>query len=719
MRYRYGIIAELTKHPKHQKTKTYSDIITFDTESSNVGGYSCTYLWSVCINGEYIYGRTPQECRQFFDELSEYEGKWYVWIHCLGFDSVYLEDVLGEFDSVFAIATHKPITIKWRNIRLRCTYALSNLKLEELADMYELKYRKGEMNHDLIRHYETPLTDEEWEYCRNDVLILYEYIKIMRDTFGGVDKIPQTFTGCAKELYKKYTWDYEPKLLLLRKQILNNAPKTIEAYNAARDTYHGAFNYCNPQYVNIPLTAEDGVRIISADIHSDYSYQMIANKYPTKLRETPKEYWSVGNFLTQPYAIATFVFKYLKLKEDGIPYLSKSQVDFFCTKKEKLIVDDKIIESGVLRVTLSSLDFDIIRKMYDYEVKEIGKMFTSTLDYLPLGMIMLIKDLYKAKSLATNPSAKATAKTSLNALSGMCAFDYTRADVTYSDHKWSYDKNKKFNSDHMTDKIYDWDKYHRRKINLNKPYSENHDNMTYTLYQWAGAITGYARRDLLFLDYKLGANRVLYNDTDCVKFICETQEDYEECMKILHQRDLQVDLKITQMCNDLNAKYGTSLTLEDFRPTDYDSTIGHMPVEHDYFMFKMLGTKKYLACDKINDSYLLNPVVAGANKQIVSETLLINTKSDKQLLQGQTILSNTTPYEISLIFDDFNNELIIPNACTSHNYTIAKQNLLITDYLSNTLQTDVTSGIIITNTPYAISTLPHLHTTLSTPSSTL
>ena len=52
MRYRYGIIEELTKHPKHQKTKTYSDIITLDTESSNVGGYSCTYLWSVCINGE-------------------------------------------------------------------------------------------------------------------------------------------------------------------------------------------------------------------------------------------------------------------------------------------------------------------------------------------------------------------------------------------------------------------------------------------------------------------------------------------------------------------------------------------------------------------------------------------------------------------------------------------------------------------------------------------
>ena len=723
MLYYNGLIHKLTQRVKNQNTKTFNDIITFDTESSKIAdNLVCTYLWSACINGEYVYGRTPQSCFEFFDELSDYEGKWYVWVHCLGFDSIYLNDVLGEFDDVFAIAKYRPIRIKWRNVVFRCTYALSNLKLEELAEFYNLAHKKGEMNHDLIRHYETELTDEEWEYVMNDVFVLYDYVKILQKKYGDFANVPLTFTSCDRDLYREYIWKYSykkegdnpkyDKLSTIRKDMLDHAPQNYEQYTMCRDTYHGAFNYINPEYIGVTITSHNGIRTISADAHSQYPNHMVINQYPNALKPLPLDKCTVPNFVSQPFAIAKFAFEYLTLRDNGFPCISESEVLFGDGGKGRDIVNGKVIECKNCIISLNSIQFNSLYKNYKFKVYRILGMFSATTDYLELGMITMIRDLYRDKTLAENSVKRATAKTNINALSGMFAYDYTKDDVKYDNGKWSYDDNLKKDREQVSKKIEDLDKKWRRRFDPTKDHRENHDNMNYTKYQCAGAITAYAKADLLDVNQAIGRDKVLYNDTDCVKFICRNEEEYQECLRILAERDKQIDRKIEKMCAKTNAKYGTNFTLSDFRPTDYDSTLGHMPVEHEYYKFKMLKTKCYLTCEIVEhegkEYHVINPVISGANKQIALKTLLLNIKPDYQTVKGDTILSHYSEADLDLIFERFSFDLIIPNGTTTHFYTpSSEEDIEVTDYNGKTITLHgTTRGIIVQPTDFSLSNIP-------------
>ena len=725
MRYTKGIIAAITtKTQNNKKTKTYDDIITFDTESSRItDNLVCTYLWSACIGGEYVYGRTPQECYDFFSELASYDGKWYVWVQCLGYDSVYLEDVLGGFDDVFAISKYRPIRIKWQNITFRCTYAISDLSLKDTAELYNLKHKKGEMNHDLIRHYETELTDDDWEYVMNDVFVLYDYVTILRDIYDGLDRIPLTFTSCARASLREYIWLYTNcngespnfnKLLSLRQDILSHAPKDSGAYNSARNTYHGAYNFVNPEYLGVTITAKDGAKIYSADMHSAYPFNMASEQFPNKLIKLDKSRTDIFNFTNAQYAIADFVLADIELKDGCIPSLGEYQVEFACFKKERRIVNNQIISCKYCKVTLSTLDFALHSEMYKFKVLAVSNIYVATTSYLPLGYIMLIKDMYNNKTLATDKVKKIISKLVINSLSGSWAYDYTKADVTYEDGKWAYDKDLKKDITQIENKIIEHRDNQTKRVPINHKDGYKDDKMSYSKYQWAGALTAYTRRNLLLLDKKIGLDCIISNDTDCAKVYLETQEQIDNFNKVLKDYDEWVDDKLQKMCDYMNRKFKVDLKVSDFRPTDYDSTLGHIPIEHDIYKFKQLKKKTYLMCEIVEhegkEYHVITPVISGANKQIALETLLLNIKPEYQTLKGDTILSHYSEADLDLIFERFNYELIIPGATVGNHYTRSTdEDIEVTDYNGKTITLHgVTRGLYIEPRDFSLSNMPDL-----------
>lgn len=727
MRYTKGIIATLTtKTQNNKKTKTYEDIITFDTESSRVRkNLVCTYLWSACINGEYVYGHTPQECYDFFSELASYSGNWYVWVHCLGFDYIYLDDVLGGFKDkdVFAISKYRPIQIHWENVTFRCTYAISNISLKDTAELYNLAHKKGEMDHDLVRHYETELTPEDWEYVQNDVLVLHDYVKMLQDIYLNLDDIPLTFTGCARKTLAEYIWKYSnrngenpkyDKLTTIRCNILNHAPKSKGEYNSAREIYHGAYNFVNPEYLGVTITSKNGVRIISADIKSAYPFGIVTEMYPNKLTKINDKDENIINFVKSPFAIAKFIISDLKLKEDGIPCINKNQVKIECFPKEFKVINDQLVRCKYLRATLSTLDYQIMKEMYDFHIIKIYDIYKATMSYLPLGYIMMIKDLFSKKTLAKDERERMISKLVINAISGNIAFDYTKADVEYNDGKWSYNKELRKDDIQIINKIADRDFSQRKHMVLNNPEGWRKDNMSYCNYQWAGLVTAYTKRDLLLRDKLMGLKCVIRNDTDCMTVVCANDEELNKFFKLLDDIAKESDRKLQAMCDYMNKAYGTDLKVEDFRPTDYDSTLGHMPIEHDMYKFKMLKKKTYLMCEIVEhegrEYHVITPVISGANKQIALETLLLNIKPEYQTLKGDTILSHYSEADLDLIFERFSYDLIIPNGTKTHFYTPStEEDIEVTDHNGKTITLHgVTKGLYIEPRDFSLSNMPDL-----------
>lgn len=228
---------------KGQKNKYDNTIFTFDIETSsyyildgqqyNTINYldlpkekqeecifmSTMYIWMFGVDDIVYYGRTWHELRLFLDRL-EYYGlglKKYVYVHNLSFEFEFLNNEF-EFSNVFARKSRKVMKCELLdyNLEFRCSYFLTNLKLERLPEIYNLPVKKlvGNLDYSRIRHFSTNLTDKELEYCENDCLVVYEYIKTELKKYKTIKNIPLTSTGHVRKelkhtLYKNYKYKYK------------------------------------------------------------------------------------------------------------------------------------------------------------------------------------------------------------------------------------------------------------------------------------------------------------------------------------------------------------------------------------------------------------------------------------------------------------------------------------------------------------------------------
>ena len=69
----------------------------------------------------------------------------------------------------------------------------------------------GDLDYSLVRHEKTPLTNEELQYCINDVLVVVEYITEQVNELynGNITKIPMTKTGAVRQYVKSKTIENE------------------------------------------------------------------------------------------------------------------------------------------------------------------------------------------------------------------------------------------------------------------------------------------------------------------------------------------------------------------------------------------------------------------------------------------------------------------------------------------------------------------------------
>lgn len=636
------------------KKITYLNIeCAFDIETSsmiiNDEKFACSYIWQFGIGLNHVfYGRTWDELLNFLTNISSWlelneSKRLVIYVHNLGYEFQFMRKYF-DWLNIFSIDERKPIkALCDLGIEFRDSYILSGYSLANTAKnltKHKIKKLTGDLDYSLIRHTKTPLTEQELEYCKNDILIILAYINEQIEQYSDISKIPLTNTGRVRSYVRNNCYydnsshkkSNKGKYARYRKIMLD---LTIDrdSYRQLKTAFMGGFTHSNPNLTGITLE-----NVGSIDLTSSYPSVMCAEKYPMSRPKflKPKSYNELKD-LMQKYCIVLDV-KYVGLKNTlGYEsYISESK----CRNLKGAIINNgRVYEAEHLEMTLTDIDINIIEKVYSWEQIAISNVRGFMKAYLPRPIIESILNLYQDKTTLKGVQGKEVeyllSKGMLNSVYGMSVTDIVKDTAIYTDEdNWDFEK-----------------------VDVDEVISKYNDSKNrFLYYAWGIWVTAYARRNLWTGILAVGEDYV-YSDTDSIKVL-----NYDKHLKYVESYNKNVLSKLYQMCDI--CEFNPEL-LKPKTVTGEIKPLGIWEFEGNYQKFKTLGAKRYLVLE--DGKYSLT--VAGLSKA-----------------NGMQYMINKCNNDSDKIFDMFNDDLYIPSENTgkmTHTYLDAEQSHIVKDYLGN------------------------------------
>ena len=602
------------KHKTKPKYLVYT-FATFDIETTTIDNgtdtpYGFMYHWQMDVGGYVVTGRRWEEWVKFMLKLAEIfktdeTRNFVVYIHNEAFEFQFIRDFLNEHFggfSVFAAQRRKPICVTTGNgIQFRCSYKLTNMSLEKAVEnelgVVHCK-AAGDLDYRVIRTADTPLDDTEYGYCVSDVVTLYELIeRRLINEHDNLESIPMTSTGyvrrdCRNSCRKDE--DYREEFL---KQEM-----TESVYTLLMEAGRGGNTHAN-RYMSGRVWHD----VDSFDVASSYPAQMFLRKFPVS-KFTPygeiESMTELEGLLSEYACLFRVIFTGLEVRDNiGMPYIAISKA----TARSKHVSldngrvlsvinrEDRENDRGYLALTLTDVDFQIIKEQYTWDDMSISDFHIATYGYLPEALLSQVMAYFKAKTELKDKIKKAEergdeeeavnlaylyakSKNRLNGIFGMCYTNPVHNVISINeDGEWIED------APEIADAL--------------KKYWKSRNS--FLVYAWGVWITAWARRHLEDLFNALGQDKVIYGDTDSGK---------------------AVDVDISKI-DALNAKI---MELADKRGAycDYNGTRYYMGVyEHENKIpiakFKTLGAKKYV----YEDEKGLHVTISGVNKKLGAKEL--------------------------------------------------------------------------------------------------
>jgi len=657
----------------HKKIEYVNIECAFDIETTstiyNGEKFAFMYCWQFGIkDNNHIYlGRTWEEfvltCKklQIYFNLSE-SRRLICYIHNMSFEFQFMRKYF-EWLNVFAVDERKPIKALCNlGIEFRDCYILSGYSLAKTAEnltQHNIKKLIGELDYTLIRNSKTPLTEQEKAYCNNDVEILLYYINEQMSLYGNISKIPLTNTGRVRQFVRNKcyhtnkTHKKENKGHYMRyRQIMNDLQISVNEYTMLKRAFAGGFTHANANYSGQILTD-----VASIDFTSSYPAVMLSERYPMSAgkevkitQEKPFEYW-LENYCLLFDTIFTDIEPLTFFEQ----YISESK----CARLINPIVNNgRVYSADELHITLTDIDFKIIKKCYKWKQCKVGNIIRYAKGYLPKPIIMSIIELYGKKTTLKGVEGKETeyllSKGMLNSVYGMCVTDIVRENNIYSDNEWTKEQAKP---------LEDIDKYNKSKSR-------------FLYYPWGVWVTAYARANLWTGILNI-ADDYIYSDTDSIKFL-----NYEKHVDFIEWYNKRITAKLNKMCETL--KINPDL-LSPKTVKGISKPLGVWDFEGIYTRFKTLGAKRYL----VEQEGKLHLTVAGLSKQNGVEFMLKQCHNDN-----------------AKVFEMFNKDLFIDGENTgkmTHTYIDDEQKGLITDYLGNVDYVISKSSVHLENCDFTLS----------------
>ena len=649
------------------KKVTYYNVETsfdIETTSTEIHGEKFAFMYiamfGIGYEGDVYFARTWDEVVDMFELIVKtlnvnLHNRFVVYVHNLSYEFQFMRRYF-DWESVFAVDERKPLkALTTSGIEFRCSYMLSGYSLENTAKnlaTYKVEKMVGDLDYSLIRTCDTPLTEKEMGYCKNDIVVVNAYIKEQLEQYQDIAKIPMTNTGRVRSYVRNNCYytstnhrkSSKGKYYRYRK-IMQDLTLDSRTYKQLKRAFMGGFTHANADYVGKTLQ-----NVTSIDFTSSYPSVMLAEKYPMsrgKLLVQGVDYSTIEDFneLCQKYGIvAEFHFTNIRSKIRQENYLSESKCRDL---KNPIINNGRIHEAEQLTVTLTNVDYDIMLQCYEWDTISVKDVTRFHMNYLPKSILESVVSLYKDKTVLKDVEGYEVeymlSKGMLNSVYGMSV-----TDIVKDDH--IYDRGWKLSPVNVDDEI--------------ESYNESKNRFLY--YAWGVFITAYARKNLWTGIIAMG-NDYVYSDTDSIKFL-----NYEKHKGYIDWYDQDLTRKLREMCKARLIKF------DELNPKTKDGVpkpIGVWDYEGTYDLFKTLGAKRYM----IYENQRIEITVAGLSKQNGVDFMIEQAKGN-----------------VLEVFRLFNDQLYIPPHRTgknTHTYIDHSMSAYITDYLGNETYVQSSTGI--------------------------
>lgn len=644
----------------------YNVPAAFDIETSNFydkdeNKVALMYVWQFGIDGKVIVGRTWAEFTnllrmlQFKLGLGQYT-KLFVGVHNLSFEFQFIKKLM-KWERVFALKAYDVLEAETESgFVFRCTLKLSGMSLEKVGEnliAHEVKKLSGDLDYDLIRTPETPLTEKEYGYAVNDVKVVMAFLEEERDRNNGrMCDIPLTKTGYARLYTRQQCFgERDSKQDYVYHDFMKHLTLTLDEYNTLRRAFAGGFTHGSFDYVGKVVENVD-----SLDLCSDYPYQICANKFPmSKGQKIDKlTYKQFYKHLNEDCCVFDVEFTNIVSTLHYDYYISRSH----CWAGEGFVTyNGRVTEAKRLCMTLTDVDFKIIQRFYKWDGRpKIKNFWVYKKDYLPKSIIEAVLQLYADKTTLKNVDGKEVeymvAKALLNSIYGMFVSRILR-------DNWSLDDDAK------------WQRQEQGEPELKK---ENYSRTRFSFYPWGVFVTAEARKAVMqgIEEFK---GDYLYSDTDSLKVVNLTKHQ-----KWVDDYNAKVYNRLEKMAT------ARGIDMELFNPADRNGNRHLMGVwEHDahYTRFKFLGAKRYI----FENDGKINITVAGLNKKVAVPWMTKQWSNDE-------------------CFSNFNDGLKVPKEYTgklTHTYIDDERTGTVVDYLGNAYDYKSLSGVHLEQTEYNLS----------------
>lgn len=574
------------KITKKHKTMFLNILTAFDIETTRIKSIeqAVMYVWqwhfAEPINLTVV-GRTWLEFELFRDSIlhqinkprpdkGEYEKSLCVYVHNLAYEFQFLRGIysFGD-DEVFAVERRKPLYCTMCNEQFvfRCSYLHSNMSLNAYTHKMGAKHGKLsgiDFDYNKTRYPWTELSEQELEYCVNDVVGLCEALQIeMTHDGDNLYTIPLTSTGYVRR-------DARAAMEKSGKRPTKCLPDK-DLYTILREAFRGGNTHANRYFVGQKITGT----IHSADRSSSYPDVLCNCKFPvTEFKpigavslETLKKKLNQR----QKAMIMRIALENVELIDPlwGAPYLTKD--------KSRNVIDGefdngRILSATYLETTITDVDLAIILSEYKFTNFTAFDCWQSTYSKLPKELIECTIGYYKAKTELKNVDGQELyymkSKNKLNSIYGMMAQDPGKRDVLYLDGAFEIDNDKP----------------------LEKVLQERQRN-AFLCYQWGVWTTAWARFRLEE-GIRLAGVGFVYCDTDSVKYIGDIDWTAYNKQRIKDSKQTGARAK------DPKGKW---------------HYMGVYEPEHDMCEFATLGAKKYVYRETPESP--LQCTIAGVNKK--------------------------------------------------------------------------------------------------------
>ena len=638
---------------------------SFDTETSSFyspkGEKQCTmYLWGFGYGDKCYVGRTWSEFLDLYEEVITNlrispSRRIVVYVHNLGYDFQFFREYFS-WERVFSIKEREPLyAVTKEGVEFRDSYLLSGLSLAKTADTltkHTIKKMVGDLDYDLIRHSETPITEKEMGYMINDCLVVTAYIEEQMEQYKSIAYIPYTKTGKVRKWCRTYIMHHKDKWLyreLMKELVLDDY-----SYAMCKEAYAGGFSHANPMKVGQVL---DNVE--SFDFTSSYPAVMCSEFFPMskpynikiknvqELKEVCKKYCVIFN--------ATFHKIQSKISYEHYISISKCSKILAPTRED----NGRLVSAEGINITITEIDFEIMERCYDWKKMEIHNAIAFYKQPLPRAFLECVYHFYQGKTTLKGVKGKEeeyqNAKENLNSLYGMCVTDILK-------DEWVYDV-----------EANEWAGSIPNSEGI-EAYNTKQNRFLY--YPWGVYITAYARRNLWSGIIELKHDYV-YSDTDSLKVLnYDLHKGYFERYNAYIVKKLEFILKLSCAENC------------DYKPKNVkgeEKILGTWDREHSIQKFKTLGAKRYL-CYYGDKDFMLT--CAGLSK----------SNGVSYLIEKHRTTAN--------IFDAFKDNMMIPAEYTgkkTHTYLDNEMVGYVTDYLGNTALYHEHSGIHLSDCSFILS----------------